>query len=281
VGEPATEGGGVAHRLRREIRLYLILRGAALRAATQYRGNVLTTMLAGAAYQGSGFAFVWVLLHTFGTVAGWSLGQIAFLYGMRLLSHALWLVTMDGVGLSDVAIREGQLDRMLLRPANPLVQLATNTRSLMPFGDLSMAILVFGIALTVADVDWSPASVLFLVLAVIGGALVEASVVVVIAGLSVRILDTWAFRLMMLDAFDTLGSYPLSIFGSGVQRTLTYVLPVAFVAFLPASVVLGRTGQLAVPAWLGYLTPVVGAGLFTLAYLFWKRQLRGYQGVGH
>ncbi|BCY12167.1 ABC transporter permease [Actinoplanes sp. L3-i22] len=267
--------------LKRELRLYLLLRGASLRGVLQYRGNLLMMVLAGAAYQGSGFAFVWALLHTFGTVAGWGLGQIAFLYGMRLLSHALWLVTMDGIGQSDFLIREGQLDRMLLRPANVLSQMASHTRSILPFGDLSMAILVFGVALVVADVDWSAGSVGFLVLAVLGGAFLEASVVVALAGLSVRVLDTWAYRMMTLDAIDTLGSYPLSVFGTGVQRVLTYVLPVAFIAFLPASVILGRTGQLAVPAWLGLLSPLVGVALFTLAYRFWRHQLRGYQGVGH
>jgi ABC-2 type transport system permease protein len=46
-------------------------------------------------------------------------------------------------------------------------------------------------------------------------------------------------------------------------------------------VVLGRTDQLAVPAVLGYATPVVGLALFTLAYRFWRRQLRYYQGVGN
>src|SRR5687768_11990242 len=56
-----------------------------------------------------------------------------------------------------------------------LSQLATTTRSLLPFGDLSVALLVFGIAVFVADIDWSPAAVIFLALAVGGGALIEAS----------------------------------------------------------------------------------------------------------
>jgi ABC-2 type transport system permease protein len=145
--------------LRREVRLYLLLRGASLRGAMQYRGNIAVMVLAGAAYQGSGFAFVWVLMHTFGTVAGWGLGQIAFLYGVRLLAHALWLVTLDGVTQADAAVREGHFDRMLLRPANTLSLLAVNTRSLLPFGDLSVALLVFGLAAVVADVDWSAMSI--------------------------------------------------------------------------------------------------------------------------
>jgi ABC-2 type transport system ATP-binding protein len=64
-------------------------------------------------------------------------------------------------------------------------------------------------------------------------------------------------------------------------RLLTYARPVAFIAFPPASLILGRTGPLAVPAALGYATPIVGAALFTLAYRFWRRQLRHYEGVGH
>lgn len=267
--------------LRREIRLYLTMRGAALRSALQYRGNIAVMVLAGAAYQGSGFAFVWVLLHTFGTVAGWTLGQIAFLYGMRLLSHALWLVTLDGVTQADGAIRDGHFDRMLLRPVNTLSHLANTSRSLLPYGDLSMGLLIFVLAVTIADVNWSPGSVLFLILAVVGGALIEASVTVLIAGIAVRVISTWAIRTAAYDTIDTLASYPLGIFGSGIQQVLTYALPVAFIAFLPASVVLGQTDELAVPAALGYLTPVVGVALFTLAYLFWSRQLRHYQGIGH
>src|SRR5262249_38728874 len=100
-------------------------------------------------------------------------------------------------------------------------------------------------------------------------------------GLAVRIVDTWAFRLVTYDAIDTLSSYPMSIFGATAQRLLTYALPVAFIAFLPASLVLGRTGGVAAPAALGYATPLVGVVLFALAYQFWKRQLRRYEGVGH
>lgn len=267
--------------LRREIRLFLMLRAASVRGALQYRGNIAVMVLAGAAYQGSGFAFVWALLHTFGTVAGWGLGDIAFLYGMRLLAHAVWLVTLDGVTQADQLILQGQLDRVLLRPANPLLQVSATSRSLLSFGDLSVAVVVFGIGAAVADVHWSPGSVLFLILAVLGGALIEAAVTVAFAAVAVRVVNVWAVRMLAWNAIDMMGSYPLSVFGGALQRLLTYALPVAFIAFLPASLLLDRTGQLAVPAGLGFLTPVVGVVLCTVAYRYWRRQLRHYQGVGH
>jgi ABC-2 type transport system permease protein len=266
---------------RRAFRVYRLLLGASVRGALQYRVNLLITVAAGVAYQGSGFAFLWVLLHSVGTVAGWGLGQLAFLYGLRLLAHALWLVTLAGLTRADDLIREGVFERMLLRPADPLLQMAAYRRDVMPFGDVTVALAVFVIAASVAHVAWSPLTVLYLVLMVAGGALIEASAQVVVSAVTIRVQNTWPLRMFVDDSIGNLSSYPMAVFGTGTQRLLTYALPVAFVAYLPASLLLGRTGDLAVPAALGYATPLVGVALFALAYLLWTRQLRHYQGVGH
>jgi len=61
---------------------------------------------------------------------------------------------------------------------------------------------------------------------------------------------------------------------------LTFVLPIAFVAYFPATVLLGRTDALSVPAWLAALAPLVGALLFTAAYTFWRHQIRHYSSSG-
>jgi len=42
-----------------------------------------------------------------------------------------------------------------------------------------------------------------------------------------------------------------------------------------------RTGELAVPAWLAWGSPVVGGGLLALAYVFWTAQSRHYTSSGH
>ena len=93
VDSPARAGRrGWLVTLRRTIRLYWILRLAAWRSALQYRLNILFMVAAGVAYQGVGFVFVWVLLHSFPTLAGWGLREVLFLYGLRLVAHALWSV---------------------------------------------------------------------------------------------------------------------------------------------------------------------------------------------
>jgi ABC-2 type transport system permease protein len=263
------------------VRLYWLLQRASWRSALQYRLNIAVTVLGGALYHGSGFAFLWVLLHTVHTLAGWDIGAVAFLYGLRLLAHALWLVVIGGVTWVDRLVREGEFERMLLRPVNPLLQVITTRRDLMYLGDLSTALAVFGVAAVVAPVDWSPGAVGLIALAVLGGALIEGSVQLAVGALSFRLLYSWPLRLFADDSVSMLASYPHRVFGPAAQRVLTYALPVAFIAYLPASTLLGRTGELAVPPVLGYAGPLVGAGLFALAYAVWTRQLRHYQGVGH
>ena len=62
---------------------------ASLRGELQYRANFLIMALMGIVYQCTGFAFIWVVLARFQALAGWTLGEVAFLYGLRLIMHAL------------------------------------------------------------------------------------------------------------------------------------------------------------------------------------------------
>jgi ABC-2 type transport system permease protein len=281
VADNLFRSGGLPARVRRNVRLYFLMQAAAVRSGMQYRLNLAIMIAAGAVYQGSGLAFLWVLLHTVPVISGWGLEQIAFLYGLRLLAHALWLVTLHGITEVDTMVINGEIERVLLRPVITLLQVAPNPRSLMQFGDLTVAVVVFGVALTLVDLDWSPATVIFCLFAVIGGALIEASLSLLLAGISVRVLNVAAVRWFLDDSVGMFSSYPLAIFGAGAQRLLTYVVPVAFIAYLPASLLLERTDDLVVPAALAFAGPALGALLFALAYLFWTRQLRHYQGVGH
>lgn len=263
------------------MRLYWILQRASLRGALHYRMNLLVMVVTGAIYQGSGFAFVWVVLHRFPSLAGWSFAQVAFLYGLRLLAHALWLLPFNALLTFDWLVREGEFDRYLLRPLNPLVQLmTTRTMRMGSAGDLVAGIAIFAVAARAAGVDWSPLAIGFCVLAIAGGALIEAAVQLGLAGLTFRLLDTYNLREAVDDLFSTFGSYPLKIFGAGTEWLLTFVVPVAFAAYLPASTLLG-TGDLRVAPWLGYAGPALGLGLFVLAYRFWRGQLRYYQSAGH
>ncbi len=265
----------------RTVRIYRALIGAAMRSELQYRTNLIMQTIGGVAFQGIGFAFIWVVVNRFGAISGWSIGDIAFLYGMRLTAHGLWTVPFSQLVYVEAVIRNAEFDRYLVRPVNPFIQLVCRRVMFQTLGDLAGGVALLGSAATLVNVDWSPLAVCYLVLALAGGALVEVSVNMTVTTLAFRFTRIYALRLLVDDIFNTFGSYPMRILPSAARFGLTFVLPLAFVAYFPASVLLHRTGQLSVPAGLAWCAPVVGIALFVGAYKFWMLQTKHYSSSGH
>ncbi|MFJ8957425.1 ABC transporter permease [Streptomyces sp. NPDC102381] len=261
-------------------RAYWLLITAAYRAQLQYRGNFLMITVGGLAYQGIGLAFVWVLVEQFGSLGHWTMGEIAFLYGMRLTAHALWTVPMNQLNLFDWVLREGEFDRYLVRPVGPLMQLLTRKLSVEVAGDMIGGLGLLIAAACVAPVDWSAAAVGMLFAAVVGGAMVEASLQLFICSFSFRVLSTRTLRFQIDGIFNNFGGYPLKVFPSGVRFALTFLMPLAFVAYLPATALLERTDELSVSPWLATSAPLAGPVLLALAYQMWRLQLRHHTSTG-
>ncbi|MET8004214.1 ABC transporter permease [Nonomuraea glycinis] len=252
-----------------------------MRGEAQYRANVIVVLFGSLAYQGVGLAFIGVVVGRFGQIGGWSLSEILFLYGLRLTAHGLWFVFFNQIGQIDTVVLQGEFDRFLVRPINPLLQLMTRRAALAYFGDLIGGVALLSYAASAVDIDWSIGRVLFLMTAVLGGALVEVSIQLTLSAFSFRLLSTRMLRVNVDMMFNTFGSYPMSIFPNIVRMILTFVLPVAFVAFFPAAVLLEHDWEIGFSLWLPVMSPCVGIFLFILAYRFWIGQMRNYQSSGH
>lgn len=265
----------------RQLRMYIVLLRAGMRGQLQYRANFLLITIGGFAYQGVGLAFLWVVVGRFGGLGGWSLHDIALLYGMRLTSHGLWAVPSAQILVIDLAIREGEFDRYLVRPVNPLLQLLTRNFPLQTVSDLVGGLIVLIAAASASDVHWSASTVLLLIAAVIGGALMEFAIYLAVSSMSFRVVQARSPMLIAGNVMQTAGPYPLPIFPAPARAVLTFFVPVAFIAYLPAAALLRRTDQIPFAAWLGYAAPAAGLLLAVAAYRLWNSQLRYYASPGN
>jgi ABC-2 type transport system permease protein len=254
---------------------------ASLRAQMEYRSQFVTAVIMGVVFQGTGLAFIWVILNRFDALAGWTLGEVAFLYALRVLAHALYGTLFNGTARVYGMVRRGEFDRYLVRPVPPLALVMFERLHVSGLGDLLGGVAMLAIAARLVPVDWSPLAVGYLALALVGGCFVEAAIRLAGASFAFRVQGIDSLNFLLDQLFGTFGSYPLGIYSAVVRAALTFVLPVAFVAYFPASVLLGRTGELAIPPLLAYCAPVVGFGLFALAYRLWSYQLWYYQSAGH
>jgi ABC-2 type transport system permease protein len=262
-------------------RQYVVLERAALRAQLQYRVNFWTTLIGGVAFQGTQLLFLGVLLAKFGVIAGWGFPEIAFVYAMRLASHALYVVPFGSLIMADFVIRDGEFDRMLLRPVSPFLQLVTLQFRLMTLGDALLgvgALIIFGLH---APVDWTAPKLAYLVVAVIGGSLVETGIQVFFCGVAFVSTSTFSLRVFADSSITQFSGYPLTMFGRGVFYGFCTAFPMAFIAYLPATVLLGRTSEVPLPTWLTVASPLAGPAILALGYLTFRKLMPHYSSPGN
>ena len=253
---------------------------ASIRGQMQYRLNFLFDIGFGLMFQGIGFVFILIVLGQFEEIGGWTLAEVALLYGMRLTSHGLWVITFSRLFAIDRIVRDGEFDRMLTRPLPMMLQLMFGAFRLPAIGDLLGGVLVLGWALTRVEIAWSPGLALFFIAALVGGAMIDGAFQLGPAAITFRTLDSFPLRWLFDDLFNRFGGYPLSIFGPGTRAALMWIVPVGFVAWLPASALLGKADELPFPEWLAWSSPLVGVATITVAVWLFLSESRQYQSSG-
>jgi ABC-2 type transport system permease protein len=74
--------------------------------------------------------------------------------------------------------------------------------------------------------------------------------------------------------------YPIDIFGLWFRVVVTGIIPVAFMNYYPALMLLGKLDADSPKAWLGYVSPLVALALTVIASGVWHLALRRYSSSG-
>src|SRR5258707_7084960 len=231
----------------------------------------------GLIWKGTGFVFIWIILSQFQNLNGWNLGEIAFLYGLRLLIHACSMLFFGIFHRMDFLVRRGEFDKFLSSPVPPLLSVITYQFPIAACGDLLGGILIFAAALTRVHISWSILTFIYLVFAIIGGCLVETAVKLMVSTLAFRTLSAFFLVSFFDDMMSLAGNYPLAIYGNIARFFFTFFLPVAFIAYFPSTILLHHTSELSVSPIFAYISSIVGILFFALACLLFQYELRHYQ----
>jgi len=234
-------------------------------------------------YHAVALVALWVTLTQFPSMNGWDFRQMAFLYALWMLGHALHNLLFFNVGEVPVLIREGNFDRFLVRPRDELFQ-ATITPS--QFGvsipdELLMAVVWLTVAIPYSGVHVDALLIVYIPLIAIGGALIDFGINLMIAAASFWFVRVDSLRWMVMSLEQDFTRYPLSIYNKAVRVFLAFVIPFAFMNYFPATYFLGKSdGALHLNPAVGLLTPVIGLALSTVAYGLWRIGLNRYTGTG-
>jgi ABC-2 type transport system permease protein len=221
-----------------------------------------------------------VLVDRFHPLAGWTFPQIAFLYGLGLMSHGLQVIFFIETWWIGGQVVHGGFDRLLLRPMNVFFQFMARYVNLIGCLDMVPAVIIFSYGCHAVGFAWSLPNALKLLGVLVGATLVRASLYGLAGSTSFWTRSPGSIR----DAIEPMihhGTlYPLSIYPRALHWALTFLVPVGFISFYPACEFLGKDDGFSLPLGLAVWTPVVGVAAFTLMHEVFRRGLRRYESTG-
>jgi ABC-2 type transport system permease protein len=262
------------------LRAYRLIAGMWIRSTMTYRASFAMTVLGSLLVTGLDFVGIMLMFSQVDALGGYTLPEVAFLYGLAATSFGLadlLLGSMDRLGRR---VRDGTLDTLLVRPVPVLAQVAADRFALRRVGRIAQGGLVLGYALATVGIDWTAGRLLLMPVTLVSGAGIFAAVFVAGAAFQFVAQDASEVQNAFTYGGTTLLQYPPTVFGQELVRSVTFVLPLAFVNWLPASYVLGRPYPLDLPEWVAFTPPLAALACCALAGLAWRAGLRSYRSTG-
>jgi len=208
----------------------------------------------------------WVFFDAFDEVRGWRLKDMLAIYAVGAGVFGLSVVLGGGVNYLARTIAQGDLDTHLTQPKPPLLAAAASRSEASGLGDLATAVLLFVLCGYV-----TPASLPFVLVAVLSGSVVFLATAVMFHSLAFWFRDTEALSRQFLHFVLVFAIYPKTVFSGWLKIMLFTVVPAGFATFLPVDVVRKASG------WY-LLATILGAVVYSaLAWVVFRAGMRRYE----
>jgi ABC-2 type transport system permease protein len=262
------------------LRLYVRYLGISARSQMQYRASFIMQTLGHFVVTGIEFLGVWALFARFGSLRGWTLPEAAVLYGLVNIAFALADAFSRGFDLLAGMIRNGDFDRVLLRPRGTVLQIAAQELTLRRAGRLMQgaAVLVWGA--WSCGVAWTPAKGALVLAAVAGGACFFSGLFILQGTLTFWTIESLEIANILTYGGVETAQYPLTVYRPWFRLFFTFVVPLACVNYLPSQALLGRVGAGGAPAFVYWMAPAVGAVFLLVTVRVWHFGVRHYTSTG-
>ncbi|MEJ8847182.1 ABC transporter permease [Variovorax rhizosphaerae] len=261
--------------------LFFRLVRASLDSQARYPASALMLTLGQLLGTGIEMIAVWALFHRFGDVQGWRIGEVAVFYGLVNCMFAI----ADAMGrgfdvLGTDFLRTGTFDRLLLRPRPLALQLMGHDFRISRLGRLlqGAALLAFGAVQT--DLAWTPQAVLIALFALAGGVALFLGIFVLQGTLSFWTVESLEIANVLTYGGVQAAQFPLAIYAQWFRRVLTFIVPLACVAYYPVLAILDKVDPLGAPGWVGWVSPLAGFVFLAAAFGVWRFGLRHYASTG-
>lgn len=265
------------HTIKRYLRLYRVLVTQFFKVIMQSKVDFLMGLMGFFLTQIMGILFLYLVFEQIPSLQGWSFDQLIFIYGFAQIPRGIDHLFTDNIWL--VAWRlviNGDFDRYMLRPMNIFFQVIAEKLQPDALGELLVGTILVVSSISKGIVVVDALHILLFIVSVFAGALIYTSIKLFFASIAFWVKISGPFLQVAYEMAD-FAKYPTEIYNKAIRFVITWVIPFAFVAYLPASFFLNGGASAAVIV----IECIIAVVFWCIAYALFSYGTRVYESAGN
>ncbi len=208
-------------------------------------------------------------------IRGYTYGEVMLCFSIVQMSFTFAELFGNGFKVFSGMVRRGAFDQMLLRPRSLILQVIGSRFEVGRTGPLLTALVTLVLGIRHSQMKWNLLAVWTIIAMITGGTLLFIGLFMLEASLCFFTIEDTSIMNALTYGAKEHGKYPMDVYGKGVVRFGTYVIPYTLVQYYPLQVLLGKSQH-----WYLAFCPLGIVVFVILCYGVWRFGVKQYQSCG-
>ena len=242
----------------------------------EYKGDFIVGVIGFFLVQLSNLMFLWIIFGQIPNLAGWSVNEVVFIYGLSLIPKGIDHFFFDNLwSIGYFTVRKGDFDNYPTRPVKTLSHVLVEKIQIDALGEFIMGVALVCASVPNLQTEWDVFRILAMIFMIPFITLIFTGVKTITASVAF-----WTKRsgnvIYMFYTFSEFAKYPATIYNRFVQNIITYIIPFALTSYFPALFILKGEN----PMFNLGMPVLASAVLMGTGVLVWHRGIRAYESAG-
>ena len=166
-------------------------------------------------------------------------------------------------------------DRVMLRPRSLIFQIVASRFEVGRTGPLFTAVITLALGIRHSQITWNLITVWTFAAMIAGGTLLFIGLFMLEASFCFFSIEDTSLINVLTYGAKSHGKYPIDIYGKGILRFCTYVIPYTLIQYYPLQFLLGKTRN-----WYLAFYPLGIVVFLSVCGLVWRFGVRRYKSCG-
>lgn len=222
------------------MKLYLKAIKLHFKSLLQYRASFIISFISQILVFFSYYYIILALFTKFNNIKGFTLYEVLLCFSIIHFGFSMNEAFARGIDKFDELIKNGSLDKLLLKPKNILLLVLMEDFDFVKLSRVVQALVVMFIALFNLNVTITPFKILVLILMLIAATIIFFAIFLLAASYCFITIEGLEVRNVFTDGGKFMAQYPIAIFKKGFLIFFTFVIPYGFVNYYPLMYFLGK-----------------------------------------